>query len=75
MSGAPARAVDTIDRRLIVATQSGLPLVARPYHQLAEELGIAPEEVMERLASCLLYTSVPGNERAHSGARQMKRQE
>ena len=53
MSGAPARAVDAIDRRLIVATQSGLPLVARPYHQLAEKVGITPEEVMERLASML----------------------
>ncbi|NMQ28737.1 Lrp/AsnC family transcriptional regulator [Candidatus Accumulibacter phosphatis] len=53
MSGAPAPAVDAIDRRLILATQSGLPLVARPYHQLAEEVGIAPEEVMARLASML----------------------
>lgn len=46
-------AVDAIDRRLVLATQTGLPLVARPYHQLAEELGIAPEEVMARLAGML----------------------
>ncbi|HRI90322.1 MAG TPA: AsnC family transcriptional regulator [Accumulibacter sp.] len=53
MSGVPARSVDTIDRRLIVATQSGLPLVVRPYHQLAEQVGIAPEEVMARLTRML----------------------
>jgi DNA-binding Lrp family transcriptional regulator len=53
MSGAPARSVDAIDRRLILATQSGLPLVARPYQQLAEQVGIAPEEVMARLARML----------------------
>ncbi|MBN8515308.1 MAG: AsnC family transcriptional regulator [Candidatus Accumulibacter regalis] len=53
MSGVPARSVDAIDRRLIVATQSGLPLVVRPYHQLAEQVGIAPEEVMARLTRML----------------------
>ncbi|EXI82376.1 MAG: hypothetical protein AW10_00479 [Candidatus Accumulibacter appositus] len=53
MSGAPARSVDAIDRRLILATQSGLPLVARPYQQLAEQVGIAPQEVMARLARML----------------------
>ncbi len=46
-------AVDPIDRRLVLATQVGLPLVARPYHQLADEIGIAPEEVMARLARML----------------------
>ena len=30
---------DVLDRRLIVATQAGLPLVPRPYHVIAEELG------------------------------------
>ncbi|WP_291985312.1 AsnC family transcriptional regulator [Candidatus Accumulibacter sp. ACC007] len=53
MSGVPARSVDAIDRRLILATQSGLPLVVRPYHQLAEQVGIAPEEVMARLTRML----------------------
>jgi len=41
--------IDDLDRALIVATQGGLPLVARPYHALAEELGIAADEVMRRL--------------------------
>jgi DNA-binding Lrp family transcriptional regulator len=42
-------ACDEIDRRIIRATQSGLPLTPRPYHSLAEQLGLAPEEVMQRL--------------------------
>lgn len=37
------------DRRLIVATQAGLPLVPRPYHTVAESLGVPVEQVMERL--------------------------
>ncbi len=44
---------DAIERRLIVATQAGLPLVPRPYHALAAQLGITPEEVCERLAAML----------------------
>jgi DNA-binding Lrp family transcriptional regulator len=47
----PTDADHDIDRRLIVATQAGLPLVPRPYHALAEELGIAPAEVQARLAA------------------------
>ncbi|MDE2599865.1 MAG: Lrp/AsnC family transcriptional regulator [Rhodocyclaceae bacterium] len=50
MSGVNA---DDIERRLIVATQRGLPLVPRPYHALAEELGIPAEEVMQRLGDML----------------------
>lgn len=45
--------IDDIDRGLIVATQDGLPLVARPYHAIAERLGVAPEEVMRRLEKLL----------------------
>lgn len=44
---------DELDRRLIVATQAGLPLVPRPYHALAETLGIAPTDVQARLAALL----------------------
>ncbi|GAB4301924.1 MAG: Lrp/AsnC family transcriptional regulator [Thiohalomonadaceae bacterium] len=40
---------DATDRALIVATQGGLPLVPKPYHALAAQLGISPEEVMQRL--------------------------
>ncbi|QKS29888.1 AsnC family transcriptional regulator [Accumulibacter sp.] len=45
--------LDDIDRRLVLATQDGLPLVPRPYHQLATQLGIGPSEVMERLLRML----------------------
>ena len=45
--------LDTTDRRLIVETQGGLPLVSRPYHALAERLGMAPAEVMARMRRML----------------------
>jgi DNA-binding Lrp family transcriptional regulator len=45
--------IDDLDRRIIVATQEGLPLVPRPYHAVAEALGVAPEQVMERLTRML----------------------
>ena len=41
--------VDAIDRAIIVATQGGLPLVARPYHVIAERLQLDPEELMTRM--------------------------
>ncbi len=46
-------ALDELDRRLVLATQSGLPLVSRPYHALGEQLGLKPEEVMARLSRML----------------------
>lgn len=42
-----------LDRRLIVATQGGLPLVERPYELLGSELGISGEQVKQRLALML----------------------
>lgn len=42
-----------LDRRLIVATQGGLPLVERPYELLGSELGISGEQVQQRLAVML----------------------
>lgn len=42
-------AIDDTDRRIIRATQAGLPLTTRPYHAVAEALGLSPDEVMERL--------------------------
>ncbi len=46
-------AIDATDRRIIRATQAGLPLTPRPYHDLAERLGLPPEEVMARLRAML----------------------
>ncbi|MBL8395642.1 MAG: Lrp/AsnC family transcriptional regulator [Candidatus Accumulibacter sp.] len=45
--------LDAVDRALVLATQSGLPLVSRPYHRLAGQIGIPPEEVMARLSRML----------------------
>lgn len=41
--------IDTTDRRLIKATQSGLPLVPEPYAAIANALGLVESEVMTRL--------------------------
>jgi len=38
-----------LDRKLIVATQEGLPLTPRPYHDIAEKLGVSPDEVIARM--------------------------
>lgn len=45
--------VDADDRRLIVATQAGLPLVRRPYDALAKRLGTGADEVKARLQRML----------------------
>lgn len=45
--------LDAVDRRLIVATQAGLPRVSRPYDALALELGIAADDVLARLQRML----------------------
>lgn len=45
--------LDETDRRLVVATQGGLPLVARPYHALADQLGISAAEIQARLRALL----------------------
>lgn len=49
----PAPALDEIDRRLIVATQAGLPRVSRPYAAVAAQIGLAEEEVLRRLGQML----------------------
>jgi len=41
--------LDATDRRLIEATQGGLPLVATPYAALAGELGLSEAAVIDRL--------------------------
>ena len=45
--------LDGVDRRLIVATQAGLPRVPRPYDALALELGITHDDVLARLQRML----------------------
>ena len=41
--------IDPTDRRIITATQSGLPLVPRPYARIAEDLGLDEDEVCSRM--------------------------
>lgn len=41
--------LDQIDRRIVAATQAGLPLVPAPYAAVAEETGLSEAEVMERM--------------------------
>lgn len=41
--------MDDIDRRIVLATQAGLPLAARPYHAVAAQLALSPELVMARM--------------------------
>lgn len=41
------------DRDLIAATQSGLPLVSRPYEAVGAMLGVSGERVRERLAQMI----------------------
>ena len=49
----PLFSPDALDLALIRATQGGLPLVAQPYHALAEQVGASVKEVMERLQRML----------------------
>ena len=46
-------ALDAVDRAIVAATQDGLPLLLRPYHALAERLGLDPALIMERLQRML----------------------
>ena len=41
--------LDATDLRLVAACQAGLPLTPQPYHAIAEQIGLTPAEVMERL--------------------------
>ncbi len=45
--------MDEIDRKLITATQNGIPLVTNPYAAIGEEVGIDAEEVMSRMQTML----------------------
>ena len=41
--------MDAIDREIISASQTGLPLTPEPYQTLAEQIGISANELMQRL--------------------------
>ena len=46
-----AGVIDELDRRIILATQQGLPLDPRPYAVIAERVGSSADEVMRRMAA------------------------
>jgi len=41
--------LDEVDLQIMRATQAGLPLTARPYHAIAEQLGLSVDQVIERM--------------------------
>jgi len=49
----PTDSLDEVDRKIIMATQAGLPLTPQPYLTVAEQLGLTAEEVMLRMRSML----------------------
>ena len=53
MQPRPNMALTDFDRELIAATQTGLPLVPRPYEAVGAMLGVSGRQVQERLASML----------------------
>lgn len=50
---ADCASLDEVDRRLILLTQAGLPLVAQPYTALATQLALEETEVLLRLQRML----------------------
>lgn len=42
-----------LDRQIVLATQRGLPLTAKPYHAIAEQLGIEVDLLLSRLNKML----------------------
>ena len=44
---------DELDHAIVLATQAGLPLVPRPWHEVARQVGATPAQVMERVKHML----------------------
>lgn len=42
--------LDAIDKKIIAIMQDDFPIVARPYQQIADTVGISEEELLERLS-------------------------
>jgi len=50
--------LDALDRRIVAATQAGLPLVAQPYRAVAEMVGATEAEVVTRLERMLVNGAI-----------------
>lgn len=44
---------DSLDERIVRATQAGLPLLPEPYRKVADDLGVAHSEVLQSMARML----------------------
>ena len=54
MADSSLRRVPTdVDRAIVLATQEGLRPTPRPYHEIADRLGLSPDELMARLRAML----------------------
>ncbi|MEO5363561.1 MAG: hypothetical protein H7838_08060 [Magnetococcus sp. DMHC-8] len=53
--GTPPELPDAVDRALVAATQAGLPLVPRPYHAVADQVGVTAQVVLDRLTRMLAW--------------------
>lgn len=45
--------MDSVDFALVAACQAGLPLTPRPYHAIAEQLGLSADDVMARMQAMM----------------------
>ncbi len=41
--------MDNLDMEILLAVQDGIPIVREPFSTIAKQLGLKPEEVVERL--------------------------
>jgi DNA-binding Lrp family transcriptional regulator len=46
-------ALDAIDRRIVAATESGLPLVPAPYAAVGEAIGVEEAEIIRRMGALI----------------------
>ena len=49
----PPAELDPVERRILLATQGGLPILAEPWRVVAAEVGIPLEELFDRLRAML----------------------
>jgi len=49
---------DELDHAIVLATQAGLPLVPRPWHEVARQVGATPAQVMERVEHMLEHGTI-----------------
>lgn len=49
----PSAELDPVERRIVLATQGGLPIVAEPWRVMAADVGIPVDEFFQRLRAML----------------------